>query len=178
MTVSCWGSNNHNHLWQPECYIIPVAHFPACNFQLLMKAIKMTILSDFNNDTAATVTTCQWLVGGLLSNMVKLYPSMDKELYPLSMWDEITCPSSNFNGVAIEVWEWISKFILRYTGHMHDYLCWNCSQSMLVKGPWWDEISGSLSSCPRSRWQSTVASGVTELIHQSLDLVIHCKSYR
>ena len=30
------------------------------------------------------------------------------------MWDEITNPFPNFNGAAIEIWEWISKFIPHY----------------------------------------------------------------
>ena len=31
-------------------------------------------------------------------------------------WDEITCPFPNFNGCTVEVWEWISYFILHVTG--------------------------------------------------------------
>ena len=27
------------------------------------------------------------------------------------VWDEITYPSANFNGRAVEVWEWISNLI-------------------------------------------------------------------
>ena len=27
------------------------------------------------------------------------------------MWDKITYPFPNFNGAAVEVWEWISNFI-------------------------------------------------------------------
>ena len=28
------------------------------------------------------------------------------------MWDETAYPFPNFNGVTVEVWEWISNFIL------------------------------------------------------------------
>ena len=28
------------------------------------------------------------------------------------VWDEITYPLPNFNGATVEVWEWISNFIL------------------------------------------------------------------
>ena len=34
------------------------------------------------------------------------------------MWYEITYPIPNFNGVAIEVWEWISNFISHFTPGM------------------------------------------------------------
>ena len=32
-------------------------------------------------------------------------------------WDEITYPFSNFNGGAVEVWDWISNFIQHFTGY-------------------------------------------------------------
>ena len=31
--------------------------------------------------------------------------------------DEITYPFPNFNGAAVEVWEWISNFTEHYIGH-------------------------------------------------------------
>ena len=43
------------------------------------------------------------------------------------VWDEITCPFSNFNGKAIEVWEWISHFISNFTVHVINWLCWDLS---------------------------------------------------
>ena len=30
------------------------------------------------------------------------------------VWDEITYPFPNFNGVTVEVWEWISDVILHF----------------------------------------------------------------
>ena len=35
--------------------------------------------------------------------------------------DEVTYPFPNFNGAAIEVWEWISNFIQHITGHVITY---------------------------------------------------------
>ena len=32
------------------------------------------------------------------------------------MWDEMTYPFPNFNGAAVEVWNWISSFIPHFTG--------------------------------------------------------------
>ena len=41
------------------------------------------------------------------------------------VWDEITYPSSNFNGATVEVWEWISNFIgLFYNHRLHDIAAW------------------------------------------------------
>ena len=34
------------------------------------------------------------------------------------MWDEIIYPFPNFIDTAVEVWEWISKFILHFTKRM------------------------------------------------------------
>ena len=41
------------------------------------------------------------------------------------MWYEITYPFPNFNGVNVEVWEWISNFIPHFTGHGISYPCWD-----------------------------------------------------
>ena len=30
------------------------------------------------------------------------------------VWDEITYPFPNFNGFTVEVWEWVSNFILQF----------------------------------------------------------------
>ena len=34
------------------------------------------------------------------------------------MWDKITYPFPNFNGATVEVWEWISNFILHFIGQV------------------------------------------------------------
>ena len=41
-----------------------------------------------------------------------------------NVWDEITYPFPNLNGSAVEVWEWMSNFILHLTGHVVTYKCW------------------------------------------------------
>ena len=43
------------------------------------------------------------------------------------VWDEITYLLPNVNGSTIEVWEWISNFILHFTGLVLTYPCWNLS---------------------------------------------------
>ena len=40
---------------------------------------------------------------------------------PSKVWDKITHPLPNSNGVAVEVWEWISYFIPHCTGHVVIY---------------------------------------------------------
>ena len=41
------------------------------------------------------------------------------------VWDEITYPYSNFNGAAIEVWKWISNFILHFIVAVITSPCWD-----------------------------------------------------
>ena len=38
--------------------------------------------------------------------------------------DEITLAFPNFSGAAVEVWEWISKFIRKWNGHVFTNACW------------------------------------------------------
>ena len=40
-------------------------------------------------------------------------------------WDEITYLFPNFNGTAIEVWEWISNYIPYITDHVITYPYWD-----------------------------------------------------
>ena len=40
------------------------------------------------------------------------------------MCDEITYPLPNVNGTTVDVWEWISKSIQHFTGHVVTYPCW------------------------------------------------------
>ena len=40
-----------------------------------------------------------------------LIPAFLSNHMPSKVWDEITNPFPNFNGVTIEVWKWIRNFI-------------------------------------------------------------------
>ena len=52
---------------------------------------------------------------------------------PSKVWDEIIYPFPNFNGAAVEVWEWISNFIPYLIIDVITYPYWDQSKSMLVK---------------------------------------------
>ena len=43
------------------------------------------------------------------------------------LWDEITYPFPNFNGVVIKAWECISDFITHITGHAIAFPRWDLS---------------------------------------------------
>ena len=43
---------------------------------------------------------------------------------PYEVWDEITYPNSDFNGCAVEVWEWIRNFIPHYIMDVIAHPCW------------------------------------------------------
>ena len=42
---------------------------------------------------------------------------------PSKVWDEIAYPFPNFNGGAVEVWEWISYFIPHFVMYVIIYSC-------------------------------------------------------
>ena len=44
-----------------------------------------------------------------------LIPVWISKHMPNKVWDEITDPFSNFNGATVEVWEWISNLLTRFT---------------------------------------------------------------
>ena len=44
-------------------------------------------------------------------DVLKLIPAWISDHMPSKMWDEITYTFSNFNGRAVEFWEWVSNFI-------------------------------------------------------------------
>ena len=53
---------------------------------------------------------------------------------PGKVWDEITYQFPNINGATIEVWEWLSYFILHFMIDVITYPIWGWNQSFLVKG--------------------------------------------
>ena len=70
---------------------------------------------------------CSLLLGPLLSTWINLNPNMDKYLQSYKVWDGITCPLPNFNGAAVEVWEWISNSITHIKRRAISYLSWDLS---------------------------------------------------
>ena len=62
---------------------------------------------------------------------INFIPSMENNHMTSKVWDEITYPFSNFNGVTVEICEWISNFIPHAMMDVITYPCWDY---MLVKG--------------------------------------------
>ena len=50
------------------------------------------------------------------------------------MWNEVTYPFPNSNGVTVEVEEWINNLIPHFTEHVMSYPCGDLSESVSVKG--------------------------------------------
>ena len=63
--------------------------------------------------------------GLLLTSFWFLIPACMSKHMPSTMWDEITYPFPNFNGCTVEVLEWISYFILHFTGRVITYPRWD-----------------------------------------------------
>ena len=64
------------------------------------------------------------ILGCLLLTWLNFNPNMDKYYIHYNMWYQITYPLPNFNGVTVEVWEWISNFIPNLAMHVVTYPCW------------------------------------------------------
>ena len=62
--------------------------------------------------------------GPFYQHCLTLIPWISNHIH-YKMWDEITYPFLNFNGSTVEVKEWISNFILHFTGHVITYPCWD-----------------------------------------------------
>ena len=77
-----------------------------------------------------------------------------------NVWDEITDPSPNFNSAPVEVWEWISNFILHFTGHIIMYPCRD-QNWVLVKGAKYtarySQKNNSYHNCGSEIWVSFVS---------------------
>ena len=72
------------------------------------------------------------------------------------VWNEITYTFSNFNGAAVEVWEWISNFFPQFTAHVISYPCWNQKLTPSSKrGPCWEEsVDHPLHACAATTYWS------------------------
>ena len=77
-------------------------------------------------------------------NVIKLFITKLDNLvivFSLTRWHnarkDMTSCWRNFGqwyGIAVEVWEWISNFILHMARHVITYPCWEQSKFMFVKG--------------------------------------------
>ena len=61
--------------------------------------------------------------GSLYKHGLTLIPVWISNYIHHKVWDEITYPFPNFNGAAVEVWEWLSNFIPHFTRYVITYSC-------------------------------------------------------
>ena len=52
-------------------------------------------------------------------------PAWISNQIPRKVWDENTYPFPKFNNATVEVWKWISNFILHIILDVITYLCWD-----------------------------------------------------
>ena len=65
---------------------------------------------------------CLWYIFGTWANLILAWSS---NYIHYKVWHEISYPFPNFNGAAVEVWEWISNFISHFTEYVVIYPCWD-----------------------------------------------------
>ena len=83
------------------------------------------------------------------------------------MWDEVTYPFPNFNGCAVEVWEWIRNFTPHFTGQVITDPCWVKMTPCQSKGSQkYVKCCGSL-RYSSNEWNSEV------LINKENNLIAH-----
>ena len=80
------------------------------------------------------ITEFQHIWGPFYYHGLTLIPVWSRNRMPSKVWDEITHLFPNFNGITIEVWEWMSNCISRFIMDVIIYSCWDWSYSTLVKG--------------------------------------------
>ena len=61
---------------------------------------------------------------------INLIPTWISSYIHYKVWGEIIYPFLNFNGATVDVWEWISNFIRRFTGNVTSCPYWDLSYSM------------------------------------------------
>ena len=69
-----------------------------------------------------------------------LIPARISNHMPAKVWYEIIYPFPNFNGADVEVWEWISNCIPRFTRHVVE--CRNVKGQLELKT--WDKYNKSI----------------------------------
>ena len=70
-------------------------------------------------DTARSYVPLHRSPGDPFTKMVKYQYQHDE----YNVWDAITYPFPYFNGCTVEIWEWISNFIPRFTELENIYSC-------------------------------------------------------
>ena len=68
-----------------------------------------------------------WDQRPVLLTWINFNPTGLRNYIHYTMWYKITNPFPNFNGLTVEVWEWISNCTLLLTGHVITYPCWKLS---------------------------------------------------
>ena len=76
---------------------------------ITFRCYTLTPRTPFTNAVSTLIPVCMWI-----SNHM-----------PSEMWDEITHPFLNFNGVTVEVWGWLSHFIPQFIMHVIGNPCWD-----------------------------------------------------
>ena len=71
----------------------------------------------------SSVPSIRYSVTGVQHGLT-LFPAWIGSYIPYNLCDEVIYPFPNFNGVIVEVWEWISNFIPDFTGHVITYPWW------------------------------------------------------
>ena len=95
-----------------------------------LKAVTFTILNASSDYQAITLTTfkavscCSSPLLPILQTWINFIPTWISNDMPSKVWDESIYPFPNFNGTAIEVWEWISNFIPHFAMDVIAYPCW------------------------------------------------------
>ena len=66
-----------------------------------------------------------WSPAHFTNTSLTLIPAWINNHIHYKVWDEISYPIPNFNGITIEAWEWISNFISQCTMYVTTYPCWD-----------------------------------------------------
>ena len=81
------------------------------------------VIGIYTTDIQNGLIITTWLIASIIKCAVKLIihsltgiPAWIINYMYSKMWDDITYPFQNFNGITIEVWEWISDFSPRFPG--------------------------------------------------------------